>query len=303
MENKKVNNFNFTFFTVGKTAESTETQEFKKYIGVGSSYVLAVNPTKEELEKIYGREMNAPEYLTEADGVKMARVTFIVKTDPEQCNGAEIINRATITLRNTPAYNRDGSKVQVIDGFGNSTWANTEDAKMGKKLLSSEGKELKIDSKYRMACSGEADLVAFLKAYLVIEDAFEYKNGSWIKKPNADRDCVFGLDNVKDYFKGDFSEIKQVIALQPNNKVKLLYGVRTTEDNKQYQDVCTRNGMVLVNKAGNNAYARLEKDLINAKNSGAFPNTEYKVQELAEYSLEPTNLEAPKDNSEAMPWD
>lgn len=307
----EINN-SYVFLAIGKTQESTETQEFKKYVGVGSSYVVAVNPTKKELEEIYGHEMaNDPEYVVDTDNGKEARITFIVKTDPNICNGIEITNRVMFTLRNAPAYNKDQSKVQVIDKYGNTTWANTEDAKAGKKLFSTTGKELKIDSSYRMACVGEADLIAFLKAYLNVGDAFNYVNDSWVKKDNAD-DFLFGLEHIKDYFSGNFSEIKDAIALQPNNKVKLLYGVRTKDDGKQYQTVATRNGMVLLNSAGSKALDKLEKDLINAKNAGSYASTDFRVQPLAEYSVEPTDLSsAPTTSTDGqgseasmgdMPW-
>lgn len=307
----EINN-SYVFLAIGKTQESTETQEFKKYVGVGSSYVVAVNPTKKELEEIYGHEMaNDPEYVVDTDNGKEARITFIVKTDPNICNGIEITNRVMFTLRNAPAYNKDQSKVQVIDKYGNTTWANTEDAKAGKKLFSTTGKELKIDSSYRMACVGEADLIGFLKAYLNVGDAFNYVNDSWVKKDNAD-DFLFGLEHIKDYFSGNFSEIKDAIALQPNNKVKLLYGVRTKDDGKQYQTVATRNGMVLLNSAGSKALDKLEKDLINAKNAGSYASTDFRVQPLAEYSVEPTDLSsAPTTSTDGqgsevsmgdMPW-
>lgn len=307
----EINN-SYVFLAIGKTQESTETQEFKKYVGVGSSYVVAVNPTKKELEEIYGHEMaNDPEYVVDTDNGKEARITFIVKTDPSICNGIEITNRVMFTLRNAPAYNKDQSKVQVIDKYGNTTWANTEDAKAGKKLFSTTGKELKIDSSYRMACVGEADLIGFLKAYLNVGDAFNYVNDSWVKKDNAD-DFLFGLEHIKDYFSGNFSEIKDAIALQPNNKVKLLYGVRTKDDGKQYQTVATRNGMVLLNSAGSKALDKLEKDLANAKNAGSYASTDFRVQPLAEYSVEPTDLStAPTTSTDGqgseasmgdMPW-
>lgn len=307
----EINN-SYVFLAIGKTQESTETPEFKKYVGVGSSYVVAVNPTKKELEEIYGHEMaNDPEYVVDTDNGKEARITFIVKTDPNICNGIEITNRVMFTLRNAPAYNKDQSKVQVIDKYGNTTWANTEDAKAGKKLFSITGKELKIDSSYRMACVGEADLIGFLKAYLNVGDAFNYVNDSWVKKDNAD-DFLFGLEHIKDYFSGNFSEIKDAIALQPNNKVKLLYGVRTKDDGKQYQTVATRNGMVLLNSAGSKALGKLEKDLANAKNNGSYASTDFRVQPLAEYSVEPTDLSsAPTTSTDGqgseasmddMPW-
>jgi hypothetical protein len=296
----------YSFLVIGKTQESKESQEFKRYVGVGSSFVVAVNPTKKALEEIYGREMaNDPEYVVDTDNGKEARVTFIVKTDPASCNGIEMINRVMFTLRNAPAYNRDKTKVQVIDKYGNTTWANTEDAKAGKKLFSANGKELKIDSSYRMACVGEPELINFLKVYLCVGDAFNYINGSWIKKDDADN-YAFNLEHIKDYFNGDFSEIKEAIKLQPNNKVKLLYGVRTTDDGKQYQTVATRNNMILHNSAGSKAFERLEKELSNAKANGSYATTEFRVQELAEYTVEATNLNdapATESSDSDMPWD
>lgn len=310
--NMEINN-SYVFLAIGKTQESTETQEFKKYVGVGSSFVVAVNPTKKEFEDIIGHEVaNDPEYVVDTDNGKEARIKFVVKTDPNTCNGVEIINQMMFTLRNAPAYNKDQSKVQVIDKYGNSTWANTEDAKAGKKLFSTTGKELKIDSSYRIACVGEPDLIGFLKAYLCVGDAFNYVNDSWVKKDNAD-DFLFGLEHIKDYFSGDFSEIKEAIALQPNNKVKLLYGVRTTDEGKQYQTIATRNGMILHNSAGSKALEKLEKDLVNAKNNGSYASTDFRVQELSEYSVEPTNFssapttttggQGSEDSMGDMPWD
>ena len=297
-------NKSYSFLAIGKTQESTETSEFKRYVGVGSSFVLGVCPNKKDLDEMMGFESaNEPEYLVDGEKGKEARITFIVKTDPEVCNGIEIKNRLTFTMRQNAAYNRDETKVQVIDQYGNHTWANTEDAKAGKKLLSSEGKELKIDSKYRMACVGECDLVDFLKTYLGVQDVFDYKNGSWVKKAN-DGDYLFGLEHIGDYFKGDFKEIREAIALRPNNKVKLLYGVRTTDEGKQYQTIASRGDMILRNSAGSNAYAKLEKDLAAIKANGSYPTTEFKVQELAEYTVEATNLEKPAEASSSdMPWD
>lgn len=308
VKNMSRNNVSFSFLTIGKTQESTEASEgFKRYVGLASSYVLGVNPNKADLDKMMGFEsQNEPEYTKDTDNGKEAHIHFIVKTDPETNNGIEIVNRAMFTLRNAPAYNRDQTKVQVIDGFGNYTWASVEDAKAGKVLTSADGKPLKIDTKYRMACVGECDLVAFLKAYLCVADAFNYINGSWVKKDNPD-EYTFSLEHVKDYFNGDFSELKEAIALQPNNKVKLLYGVRTTEDNRQYQAVCTKGELILRNSSGSNAVAKLEKDLVNAKQNGAYASTDFRVQELTEWSVEPTNLETPEasdsGSSSQMPWD
>lgn len=302
---------NYCFLAIGKTTESTETSaSFKRYVGVAGSFVKAVNPDKKTLDEIMGFEnQSEPEYVVDTDNGKEARITFIVVTDPETNNGIEIKNRLTFTLRPTPAYNKDQTKVQVVDDYGNHTWANVEDAKAGKALLLSNGNPMKIDTKYRMACAGECDLLDFLKAYLCVADAFNYTNGVWVKKDNAS-ECLFKLEHVKDYFKGDFSELKEALAIQPNNKVKLLYGVRTTDEGKLYQTVASKGELILRNSANASALTKLEKDLANAKQNGAYATTEFKVQELQEYVVTPTNLvdtsagnvaAAPSDSE--MPWD
>lgn len=296
-------NFSKSFLAIGKTQESKESSEgFKRYVGVGSTFVKGVQPTKKEIDEFFGFESQAePEYVKDGENGKEAHITFLLQTDPETNNGIELKSRAMFTLRATPAYNRDQTKVQVIDQYGNYTWVNTEDAKAG-KAITHNGNPAKIDTKYRMACVGECDLVAFLKKYLCVPDAFNYVNGTWMKKEDAD-DYKFALENIKDYFKGDFKELKEAIALQPNNKVKLLYGVRTNDEGKQYQAVCTRGELVLPNNANVNALNRMERDLVNAKQNGAYANTDYQVCELREWTIEPTNLDKPANDSGDLPFD
>ena len=295
--------FSKSFLAIGKTQESKEAGEgFKRYVGVGSTFIKGVQPTKKEIDDFFGFESQAePEYVKDGDNGKEAHITFLLQTDPEANNGIELKSRALITLRQAPAYNKDKTKVQVIDQYGNYTWVDVEDAKAGKAVIHN-GNPAKIDTKYRMAYAGECDLVAFLKKYLCVQDAFNYVNGTWVKKSDAD-DYKFALEHINDYFQGNFSELKEAIKLQPNNKVKLLYGVRTTDDGKQRQTVCTRGELILPNAANANAFTRLERDLVNAKQNGAFQNTDYRVCELQEWTVEPTNLESPAGNASGLPFE
>lgn len=294
--------FSKSFLAIGKTQESREASEgFKRYVGVGSTFVKGVQPTKKEIDEFFGFESQAePEYLVDTDNGKEVRITFLLQTDPEVNNGIELKSRAMFTLRQVPAYNKDQTKVQVLDGYGNHTWVNTEDAKAGKAILLSNGNPQKIDTKYRMACVGECDLIDFLKKYLWVQDAFNFVNGVWVKKENAD-DFKFALEHIKDYFKGDFKELKEALSLQPNNKIKLLYGVRTNDEGKQYQAVCTRGDLMLPNAANAKALTALEKTLANAKQNGAYSNVDYRVCELQEWTVEPTNLEKPAESDDQFP--
>lgn len=294
-----------SFLAIGKTQESTEAGKggFKRYVGVGSTYVLDVNPNKQKTDELMGFESKAdPEYVVDTERGKEARITFIVRTDPEANNGIEITNKYMFILHNAPAYNKDQTKVQVIDDFGNHVWVNVEDAKAGKPVLLSNGNPAKIDTKYRMAGDGECDLIDFLKALLCAEDAFSYVNGVWVKKENA-AEYVFKLEHIKDYFSGNFSELKEILALRPNNKVKLLYGVRTTDDGNMFQVIATKGDLILRNNAGANALSRLETTLANAKQNGMYSNVTYKVQELQEHTVEATNLEKPVEAPEDILWD
>lgn len=303
---KTVNHF--SFLTIGKTQESKEASEsFKRYVGYGASKILAYNPTKEKLDEIMGYESaSAPEYVKEENGEKVAYIHFIVETDPELCNGIDIKNKAVFVLRAKPALSSNGETVQVIDDFGNYAKMNYEDAKAHKPLPGN----YKIDQTgYRIACVGEVDLTVFLKKFLNVPNSLDYTNGVWTLKKDAKENAMFKLTNIKDYFKGDFSEIKEALAYQPNNKIKLLYGVRTSDEGKQYQAICTNADLILKNNATANDFAKAEKDLTGSKNAGKYSNIEYKVQDLAEYDVQPTNLDAPsgakgsEDSGSDMPWD
>jgi hypothetical protein len=72
--------------------------EFKKFVGVGSFRVLGVNPSKAELEKFFGRELDKePEYLvTKKDArdndkeYKQLRVSYMIQADLKDSLGKEI---------------------------------------------------------------------------------------------------------------------------------------------------------------------------------------------------------------------
>jgi hypothetical protein len=288
----------YCLLTYGKTQSSeNNTTAFKRYIGLANSRILAINPTKAELEKIYDREItNDPQYIATTDDGKIARVTFIVETVPEDNNNISVINRLVFTLHNTPAYSADKATVQIIDDYGNSTRANAETIKNKETLPSN----LKIDkATYRVAAKGEADLTAFLKTFLGVPKVMEYKEGTWSVGANG-ADGLFKLENVKDYFNGDFSEIKQAIAVRSDNKVKLLYGVRSTE-NKTYQEICAHQDFIFPHwiKFGTRPLEKAASNLLSCKTRGMFANIDYKICPLQEWSLTPTNLDEPAQTEDA----
>ena len=305
MENK-----NFSFMAFGKAQVSKEATEIKRYTGVGSVFVVGVNPNKTELEKLYDRELDKdPEYLTEKDGVTSARIDFIIKTDPTaKCsNGIELLTKFSMFIRNEYRFNKDKTKVQVIDKYGRTAWVTKEQAKAHEIPVYKNG-PANIDKDYRPAYHGEEELTNFIKAYLNIPNVMKYVNNTWVMVDKPE-DCEARLESIDEYFKGNFKELRDVIALQPNNKVKVLFGVRTTDDNKQYQAVY--NQMFLKNNITD--YSKLDADLQERKAAGAYPTTEFTVGDLKEYDVESTDLSnsgasgdvpfPPANDAGGTPWD
>lgn len=300
----------FNFMAVAAGRESTEGSAVKRYIGVAPVFVLTVNPSKEELEKIYGVEIEKdPEYLGEMEvgddkhKVPNLRFDFIVKTDPANC-GIEFTTKVALFLRNEVRYNKNKTKCQVIDKYGRTTWVTPEQLKGHVIPLDKNGNPLQIDADYRPAYEGEENLTNFIKAYLNIPNPMSYVNGKWVENPKVKaEECECRLEHISDYFKGDISEIKSITTFQPNNKVKILFGVRNTDDNKQYQAAYV--DMFLKNNVTD--YSKLDAHMQDRKSNGAYPHTEFKVEDLKEYNVEATDFSAGgnfpfEEPTGATPW-
>lgn len=289
----------FMAFASGK--ESTEGNVVKKYIGVAPVFVLAVNPNKKELEGIYNTSLeNDPEYLSKVsingEDVDSARIDFIVKTDTDKC-GVEMTTKIPFFLRKEYRFNKDKTKVQVIDKYGRTAWVTVEQAKNKEIPMYSNG-PANLDKDYRPCFVGEEDLTNFIKNYLNIPNVMRYVNNSWVLVDNPE-ECEARLDSIASYFKNDFSELKTIISLQPKNKIKVMFGVRTTEDNKQYQSVYTQ--MTLKNSVSD--YSKLDKDLQERKANGAYATTEFDTCNIKEYVVEPTKFETPElSNTDELPF-
>ena len=296
-----MNKTNYAFMAFAKGKESTEGVAVKRYTGVAPVFVLDVNPNKVELEKLYNTTLEEePNYVgeTEVNGNKVpnVRIDFVVKTNAEQCNGIDFTSKVTFFLRKEFRVNKDGSKVQVIDKYGRTAWVTKEQYQAKEIPVYSNG-PANIDKDYRACYHGEEELTNFIKTYLEIPNVMKYVNNTWVMVDNP-TDCEARLESIEDYFKGNFKELKEIIKLQPNNRVKVLFGVRTVED-KMYQAVYTQ--MFLKNSITD--YSRLDKDLQERKAAGAYHTTEFTVGALKEYTVEATDFskeigEVPADS----PW-
>ena len=281
-------NFSFMAFASGKV--SSEGGEVKRYIGVAPVTLLATNPTKEQLEKIYNTSLDkAPEYTgtqnNNGKSVPYARVDFIVKTDAERSNGIDMVTKVSYFISKDYRFNRDATKIQVIDKYGRTAWV-TKEQLTNHEIPQYKNGPANIDSGYRPCYIGEEDLTNFIKVYLNIPNVQRYVNNEWVMVDNPS-ECEARLDSIDKLFAGDFKELQEIMSYQPNNKVKVMFGVKTTDDGKQYQAAYTQ--MILRN--GVSDYGRLDKALQESKNSGAYANTEFIADNIKEYKVEATSVE------------
>ena len=278
---------NKLFMAVAK-GRSTDTAEYKRYIGVAPVFINAVNPTKKELEGFYNTTIdNEPKYLGEVEvndkKIPNVRIDFIVTTD-ETAVGTALRTKISFFIRNEYRYNRDRTKVQVIDKYGRTAWVTIEQAKNHEIPTYSNG-PANLDKDYRPLYYGEEQLTEFIRAYLGILPVMKYVDNTWVMREHPE-EYEIRLDKIANYFKNDFSELKEIITYQPNNKVKVLFGVRTTDDNKMYQTVFT--DMFLKNS--NSDYTKLAKTVQERKDAGAYSTTDFEVCDLKEYVVKPTEI-------------
>lgn len=295
-----------------KANASSQGGEFKKFVGVGSFRVLGVNPTKAELEEFYGRTMDSePEYLKDKQDAndnnkpyKQLRVSFMIQADKQYEDGKPIKDNAALTepLKTTINffidsryfYNKDKTKVQVIDKYGRTAWVTIDQCKNHQIPVYSNG-PAKLDADYRPCFRGEAELTEFILNYLNVTpiDTYNSNTGQWVTNPHPE-DCEGQLEKIKNYFTGDISELKEFCGYMPNNRVKLLLGVRTDDQGRQFSTVYTR----LTMRNGSKSYTRF-KDAIEGQQGQdniVWSNDPIGViSEIQEYkeNVKETNLDSP----------
>lgn len=285
-------------FSAGKV--TTEGGEFKRYIGVAPVFVVGTNPTKTELESIYNNTLDKePEYTgnqnVNGKDVPYARIDFIVKTDAEKANGIDLTTKVTYFVRKEYRFNKDMSKVQVIDKYGRTAWVTKEQSQNHEIPVYANG-PANLDKDYRPCYVGEEDVTNFIKTYLNIPSVQKYVDGKWVIVDNP-AECEARLDGIDKFFAGDFRELKEIMSYQPNNKVKIMFGVRNTDDGKQYQTAYTQ--MVLKN--GVTDFSKLDKDLQERKAAGALATTDFEAVPIHEYNVNATTAEEISNESTAAP--
>ena len=311
---------------IAKGVESKEIER-KLFMGLGAVGVVAVNPSKEEFASIFGTTPSSedPKYVGETviknaqgDEVKtnQVRLSFITQTDPKiGCNsGIDTKLIVNYFLTNGYSYStKNGvTKVKVIDDYGQTAWVTSEELKAGIipeyeiKKGPNTGQKMKaqIFPGYRPCYIGEEELMKFIGALLSIpspkewnEDAHTYQlktNPAELKNS----ELRFDKKTIEAFFAGNVKELRDTVKFQPNNRLKLLFGVRTAKDGSVYQAAYTALPM----KLATTTMKPLEDALKEDKNVGRHPSESYEVCNLKEYKIGATDYSKVENKVEDDPF-
>ena len=297
---------------------SKEAQEFKRFIGVCPVFVKAVNPNKAEHEKLFNTTLEeAPVYVqdkedNDGNSYKNVRISVVLQPDTEKIGFDMPLVTMPLFITNQKQHGANSGKYQVVDKYGRFAWATETEISAKEIPTYSNGKKADISNDYRIAYVGEEDLTNFIRVFLCIPSITKWDNNEKCMVPNTDVkpeecECRLDIETFEKFFKGDFSEIKDILGFQPTNKVKVCLGVRTDANGKLFQSVYTKK---FISNAATN-YSSLDKalqaDIAYATTHNKALSTEYSAKAVHEYSVTPTTFTASEDSevtpSSDMPFD
>lgn len=274
----------FLTINAGEKAEPADVNGFKRYIGVAPVTVTAINPTKKELEDLYGFSVEQePDYKVERDDRKAFRLEFHVRTVQNSTTDIDTTGRINFFVSNEFVSNRDQSKWQVIDDYGETSWVTTEQFQAGQRP-----DNCKLVGPYRKCHRGEAELIMFIKEWLNFKSSVKWdeNNHRWVPVSQEELEkCTIKLD-WEQLCAGNIQEFKDLVPIYKDYAVKVCFGIRTTEDNRHYQEICNR---VFIKNSSRN-YNKFEKDINSLKRSGMYANTEFSSDFLREWHVQQTTF-------------
>ena len=290
---------------------SKEAQEFKRFIGVCPVFVKAVNPNKAEHEKLFNTTLEeAPVYVqdkedNDGNSYKNVRISVVLQPDTEKIGFDMPLVTMPLFITNQKQHGANSGKYQVVDKYGRFAWATEAEISAKEIPTYSNGKKADISNDYRIAYVGEEDLTNFIRVFLCIPSITKWDNNEKCMVPNTDVkpeecECRLDVETFEKLFKGDFSDIKDILGFQPTNKIKVCLGVRTDANGKLFQSVYTKK---FISNAATN-YSSLDKalqaDIAYATTHNKALSTEYSAKVVHEYSVTPTTFTA-SESSEVTP--
>lgn len=218
-------------------SKSGEFVNVPRYIGVASVNIVAINPNNATLRKFGWNVADGaeePEYVTQEmkDGktVTRTKIRFLVQIQDFEDKPVIPID---FWIYPDIHYNTDMTKCEIIDRYGQTAWATKDEIKAGAVPQYANGPAT-ICTPYKPCHRGEATLVAFLMKYLNMP-AYSYFNKDKNARVINQNPGALTIDNWKQLAAGTVKEIAEYVAYMPDNCLKMVLGLRITEDNKAYQ--------------------------------------------------------------------
>jgi hypothetical protein len=271
----------------GKSQEVKDGPLRQLWTGAENFKVVAVNPTKEELEALYGREMNfTPEYInttkvTDGDGereVDQIRIDFYLSNEDDT-----ITTKAQFYIGKTHHKSQTG-KLKVINDFGKTTWLEKDAITSG---TVPDNMTWYNTSGMKIALRGEEEMISFLSNLLNLP--FDLTK----LEDKSDAHARISKEEWNTIFTGDVSLLRGIIE-STNNKVGIILGVKTKQDGGFVQTIFNRTTLrqYTLHSTKADKFKWVLKDLLEAKASGAFGNVDFGPDDfqLREFSVTPTQL-------------
>jgi len=273
----------------GKSNEVKEGGSRKFFTGVENFNVVAVNPTKEQLEELYGREISyEPEYIgtqtvSDSDGereVPQVRLDFYLNNND---GDNPITTKASFYVINTHHKSQTG-KIKVINDFGKTTWLVEDDVKS--KTVPSNMQWYNI-SGLKVAKRGEEEVVDFIANLL---------NLPWdltkLSDP-AQAHAKFDKAQWDAIFAGNYDYIQGIVS-GTNNKIGVALGVKVADDQSLRQVIFNKKSLrqYTLSSSKPNKFLYLGKAIDESKANGAYGTTNFGPDDytLREFSLVATSM-------------
>ena len=283
--------------TFGKGQEVTGVSR-KYYTGVENFKIVALNPTKEELEKIYNTEIKyTPEYTSEtevedADGkrtVRQIRLDFFIANEDNS-----VTTKIQFYIPDTYQKAASGN-YRVINNFGKTAWLSEEEIKSRQVKL--ENMQWYNTSGMNLAKKNEEELIKLLINLLNIP--YKLKEGD-------DESEAYAYISKEDWDKimtGDVSFLRGIIE-STNNKVGVYLGVKTKGDGSLVQTTFTGDFLrqYVLSSKKENKFSYILKSIKGYKDRGLLGNVDFreKSPNLSKYSVEPTKIDSENTNQEDL---
>lgn len=222
---------------------SGRTEAPRKYIGVTPVKVIAINPTREELEAIYGKALEKePQYIFDKDGKRNVLINIWLKSTNEVDGRPIIFNQLKIWISDSIVLfkTREGQeKCRVIDDYGECCTLSSAEFQAGMVPPTS-----RVVGNFRPTKRGEETLVSFIKAWMDVQNSTEWNKADrkWVPvsaEKLADAKITY---DWQQWIDGDWSDLKALVEANKDRLMQVAVGLelhKKGDEKTWYQTVFT----------------------------------------------------------------